>query len=251
MIEERLAGLNSWIHRLDPGVRIVSAMIVSLVAALSERPAALVGFLALSVILAGLARLEPVEVLRRLKPLFWFLVMIWLLVPITYDGTAVLTVGPARLSEEGLALCGRITVKSISILLVFMALVATLPVATLGTALHRLKVPDKLVFLLLMTYRYIAVIEAEYARLIRAARVRGFRPGTNLHSYRTIAYLAGMLFVRAARRADRVHMAMRCRGFKGRFHTLELFQADHRSPVFAVCIGLATLALFFINYIGN
>ena len=97
-----------------------------------------------------------------------------------------------------------------------------------------------------MTYRYIFVIEEEYLRLMRAAKIRGFRPGTNANTYRTYSYVIGMLFVRAAARAERVHQAMRCRGFNGKFYSLQEFQTNATSWVFAmmmttIMVGLALM----------
>lgn len=123
--------------------------------------------------------------------------------------------GPLVATVEGVGLAARITLKANAILLVFIALVATMPVATLGHALHRLAVPDKLVHLLLFTYRYIHVMEKEYKRLHNAAVIRGFRPRTDRHTYKTYAYLVGMLLVRSLARAERVYDAMLCRGFQG------------------------------------
>jgi cobalt/nickel transport system permease protein len=63
----------------------------------------------------------------------------------------------------------------------------------------------------------------EYQRIMKAVRVRGFRPGTNLHTYRTYGYILGMLFVRSYDRAERIRAAMLCRGFSGRFYDLSTF----------------------------
>ena len=70
-----------------------------------------------------------------------------------------LSPGPFNAAREGVALAAQITLKSNAIVIAFMALVATMPFATAGHALHRLGVPDKIVHLLLMTYRYIFVLE--------------------------------------------------------------------------------------------
>ena len=124
-----------------------------------------------------------------------------------------------------------------------MALLATMPVATLGHALRNLGLPTKLVYLLMITYRYLFVFEQAYQRLIRAARVRGFTPGTNLHSYRTYAYLAGMLLVRAWSRAERVSNAMKCRGFSGKFYALNQFDPDSRNWPFGLIMSVIILTL--------
>lgn len=243
MINEDLAFRQSVIHCIDPAVRIVCAVIFSFAAALSQSFEVLGAFAAIALILVAAASLTIRETARRLRPLMGFLLMIWVLLPLTYEGDVIITVGPLSLTRPGVLLCAAISLKSVTVLLFFMALLATMTVATMGQALHRLRIPDKFIFLLLMTYRYISVIEEEYARLLRAAKFRGFRPGTNLHSYRTYAYLAGMLFVRASCRAQRVHQAMLCRGFHGRFHTLVRYSPTAMNACFLAGTGLITLGL--------
>jgi cobalt/nickel transport system permease protein len=162
----------------------------------------------------------------------------------------VLNIGPAVVTKEGLLLSARITLKSNAILLALIALMATQSVGTLGHALNRLKAPGKLVYLLLITYRYVFVLEQEYLRLVRAARVRCFTPQTRIHTYRTYAYLIGMLFVRAAARAERVHQAMICRGFSGRFHSLKEFSFTGVDFAWAAIIGIVLLAAGWLEWIA-
>ena len=56
--------------------------------------------------------------------------------------------------------------------------------------------------------------DVEYERLVRSAKIRGVEPRSNMHTYKTYAYLLGMLFVRAAARAERVQQAVEL-GFDG------------------------------------
>ena len=107
---------------------------------------------------------------------------------------ALARIGSFSIYRPGVILAAQITLKSNAILLAFIALIATMSLATIGHALHRMGVPEKIVQLLLMTYRYVFVIEQEYQRLIRAAKIRGFRPGTNANTYRTYSHVIGMLF---------------------------------------------------------
>jgi len=122
-------------------------------------------------------------------------------------------------------------------------------VATLGNVLKSLGVPGKFTQLLMVSYRYIFVIEQEYQRLQRAAKIRGFQPGTNLHTYRTYAYLAGMLFVRASMRAQRVYQAMLCRGFRGRYISLQTFKNGLQNRVFAVFMFIALVIIIYLEWI--
>ena len=232
-----LSVADSALQRIDPRVRLAAAATFATVVAVSYDPAALIAALAVAVLLAALARLPAKVVAARLLVVNGLVILLWVMLPFTLPGESLLRVGPLSASREGVLLATQVTLKSNAIVLAFMSLVATLPPATIGHALHRMRVPDKIVHLLLMTYRYIFVLEEEYRRLARAARIRGFRPGTDLHTYRTYAYLVGMLFVRAADRAERVRNAMLCRGFRRRFHSLQEFRTTAWDIVFGAAIA--------------
>jgi cobalt/nickel transport system permease protein len=243
VLREPFAVGSSPLHRLDPRIRLASAAGYSCVLAVCREFPALLAALFLSMALVAAARLRIAEVLKRLLVVNGLVVFIWAVIPFTFPGEALFRLGPLHAAREGIELAAQITLKSNAIILAFMALVATMPFATVGHALHRLRVPDKIVHLLLMTYRYIFVLEQEYQRLVRAARIRGFRPGTNLHTYRTYAYLVGMLFVRAVDRAERVRWAMLCRGFKHKFYSLHEFNAGGGSIAFFVLMSAAVLGI--------
>ena len=87
--------------------------------------------------------------------------------------------------------------------------------------------------------------------LSRAARVRGFTPKTDLHTYKTYAYMLGMLLVRAMARADRVYQAMLCRGFKGKFYCIHRFHFTRRDVIWAgvMVTGIVMLGILEWNTI--
>lgn len=146
MLENTLADGNSPIHRLDPKIRIMASFILSIAAALCDNLMVACGYLILAVLLIGLARLPLKTLGVRLRPLFWFLLMIWIFLPLTFEGEMVFQYGWVKVSSQGIMLCMMISIKSVAILLIFSSLVATMSMASLGSGLHQLKVPDKLVF---------------------------------------------------------------------------------------------------------
>ena len=243
MITEPFTTGNSIIHHVDPRLKIVFAIMLSCVVAVAGSLPTLFAGLTVALLLIALARLEGRAVLKRLVVVVGFMALIWVILPITYPGPPLVEVGPMQISRPGVALCFKITLKSITILFILIALVATTTLSSIGSALHRLGVPGKLVYLMVMTYRYIFVIENEYQRLMRAARIRGFQPGTNIHSYKTFAYLTGMMFIRASARAESVYRAMLCRGFKGQFHTLGPVAPYTRNRAFTVMTTAALLVI--------
>ena len=247
MISEPFAMGSSIVHQLDPRIRVGITILYAFVVALSYQFSVLVAALVLSAILIIISQISIKEVVKRIVTVNALVFLLWVILPFTFHGEVLTRVGSFAIYRPGVTLAAQITLKSNAISLAFIALIATMPFATLGHALHRLGVPDKIVHLLLMTYRYIFVIEQEYKRLLRAAKIRGFQPGTNINTYRTYSYVIGMLFVRAAARAERVHQAMLCRGFKGKFYSLQEFKAGMAGWLFSTIMTILIIGLIVME----
>ena len=246
MLREPFAAGNSFIHRLEPRIRLVAAGVYSIVVALCHNLQVLSAAVAIAILLAITAHLSVRELFKRILVVNSFNLMLWLVLPLTFHGSIALGIGPLPVYSDGITMAAQITLKSNAIVLTLIALIATMNFSILGGALNRLRVPDKIVHLLMMTYRYVFLIEQEYQRLIRAARIRGFRPATNMHTYKTYASIVGMLLVRATIRADRVYKAMLCRGFRRKFYSLCNFESGKQEWLFAIAMaGIIVLLLYF------
>jgi cobalt/nickel transport system permease protein len=89
-------------------------------------------------------------------------------------------------------------------------------------ALNRIGVPKIFTTQLLFLYRYIFVLAEEAARMIRARNLRSFnRKGKGIKSY---GPLLGNFFLRTMNRAERLHLAMSCRGFDGNIRVMNKFR---------------------------
>lgn len=251
MLSEPFAVGDSIMHRLDPRLRVVTATVFSFAVALSFRFAALIPAVAAAAALVCLGRLETKAIAARMAVINGFVLLLWVILPLTFPGEVLAAWGPLKIYRPGIVLSAQITLKSNAIFLALIALIATMPFASLGYSLNRLGLPDKLVFLMLMSYRYVFVIEQEFHRLMRAAKMRGFRPATNRHTYQTYAYMVGMLFVRSAERADRVYRAMRCRGFKNKFYCLREFRISAADGVFAALAGVLLTGLIYLGWLAK
>jgi cobalt/nickel transport system permease protein len=248
MIEEQFSSGESLVHGLDPRMKLITAFTYAAVVALSSGFPALLAALAVSLVLIVIARLPMRKVLYRLVVVNGLILFLWIFLPFTYQGEAWFAFGPLQASREGIVFAIQITLKCNAILLALIALVATMPVATLGHAMGRLRVPDILIQLFLFTYRYIHVIFQEYDRLRNAMKARGFVPRTNTHTYRSYAYLMGMLLVRSYDRAERIHKAMLCRGFRGKYHTLSQFSVTRGDVAYLMIMVSVILGMVLIQW---
>jgi cobalt/nickel transport system permease protein len=223
MFDNGFSNGNSIIHHLDPRFRLVIAAAFSVLIAVSSRWAALIMGLFFSIILVLIGRLPFKNVCGRLILVNGLILFLWLFVPFSFKGMPLFTIGTLTASREGIIYVTLLTLRSNTIVLVLISLLSTMPIFTLGRAMREIKVPDKLVLLFFFTYRYLHVIHLEYQRLLNALKIRGFQPKTSLHTYRTYAYLVGMLLVKSYDRSERIRKAMLCRGFRGIFHDMNEF----------------------------
>ena len=245
MFDDGFMDGHSLIHRLDARFKIVAATLFSVVIALSSRWDALIPGIFFAICLIFMARLSLKKVFYRLLVVNGLILFLWLFLPFSLDGTALFTFGPLTATREGVLYASLITVRSNIILLALICLVSTSSVFTLGRAMKQLMIPDKMIQLFFFTYRYIHVIHLEYQRLVNALKIRGFQPKTDLHTYRTYAYLVGMLLIKSYDRSENVRKAMLCRGFSGRFYDLSNFSIKSSDIVIfgAMLLVIGAIAL--------
>ncbi|BCP54823.1 hypothetical protein K32_34400 [Kaistia sp. 32K] len=216
---------------IDPRVRLAAALsFLALLAVLHSAPA-LAAALALALAAAIYARLPLRSTLRRMTAVEGFLVFLLLTLPLTVPGPALFSLFGLPVSVEGVRRAVTIIVRVNAGVLMAAALLSTMGTMRLAGAMNGIGIPAPIAHLFQLTVRYIAVFHEEYARLRRAMRARGFRAGSNRHSWRSLGHLLGMLVVRSAERAEQVAWAMRARGFTGSFPAFvqrPLDRADHR-----------------------
>ncbi|MCB9948207.1 MAG: cobalt ECF transporter T component CbiQ [Rhodospirillaceae bacterium] len=230
----------------DPRVRLAVALVGCVAAVALQSLGALASALAIALLALAASRPDLRRLRGRLLSLEGFMIMVLVTLPFTVPATApdgiLLQVGPFTASGDGLRRAFVILLKANIVVLLLAALIGGLEATQFGRALAGLGLPGRLVTLLLMTVRYMEVLQRDYARLRRSMRVRGFRARADRHSLRSVGYLIGMLLVRSFDRSERILDAMRCRGFNGTFRHDPLDAAGGRDAVLALAAAIAVVA---------
>jgi cobalt/nickel transport system permease protein len=224
-----LLAADSPLARLDPRWKLAglgtAVVAVAVVRSLAPAAMALVGALLLVV----LARLPARWVLQRCGAILLGLAPLLLFVPLAQGG------GPAR--------AALIAAKALASVFLVLVVLGTAPLPETLHAAQSLRLPGLLVQLLLLSYRYTFVLADELQRLRRALRLRGFRARMTPHGYRTAGHVVGTLLVRGAERAEGVAVAMRCRGFDGRFRSMARFRSRAADLAFFGLVAGASVGL--------
>ena len=237
-----------WLGGVDPRARIVVAAVYSVVVVACARIEVLALAFALSITLLLASRLPIKRTLRRMAAMDSFILFMLVLLPFTVPGDPIFTLWGFTASWQGVLRAVEIALTANAVVLALLVLVGTMEPVTLGHALHALKMPERLVHLLMFSIRYIGTLREEYLRLRTAMKVRGFRPGTNWHTYRSYGYLVGMMLVRAVERSERILGAMKCRGFSGRIVMLHRFEASRVDVGFALAAAAAMAMLLLLDF---
>lgn len=156
----------------------------------------------------------PLQLWRdRLKLPGFFLVSMLLWLP--FSGETVLAqLGPGVIYWEGVQSLLLLATRFVCILTLGLVLVGTAPFLTLVRALRAWGLPVLLADMMLLSYRYLYDIGAEFQTMRTAMKLRGFRGHRlNRRTLAVLASLAGSLLVRSYEKSERVYSAMRLRGY--------------------------------------
>lgn len=123
------------------------------------------------------------------------------------------------LSAAGLPAAGRVLARSLAAISCLHVLVMTTPLVDLAGLLRRARVPDAVLDLVMLTYRFLFLFAdtLNAMRLAQTIRLGYCGPRT---SYRSLALLAAALLGRVLDRARRLEVGLALRGYQGRLPVL-------------------------------
>lgn len=231
---EQLSRQESFIHRLHPLLKLLTTvMYVTVVISFGRYEiSALLPFVFYPVVLFALSSLPAGPLLKRVLLAQVFVLGIGIWNPL-FD-TAPVMIGGLSVARGWLSLLS-LLLKSILAITALFLLIAATGLEKTAQALRMLKVPKIFVLQLLLTYRYIAVLLEEAARMTQAYSLRAPRQKGIHHS--AWGSFLGQLLLRTVDKAERIHAAMLLRGFKGEYHPGGTPGAGRSDWAYLVCWG--------------
>ncbi|MBU2055037.1 MAG: energy-coupling factor transporter transmembrane protein EcfT [Proteobacteria bacterium] len=213
------------VHRLDPRVKIASVVALSLLILGATTPeSALVSIFLAAVVLS--ARLSLAQVAAALRPIAFFMALLFFVHLLFTGGKPLLSLAPLPLmiTREGLAQGISVTWQFAGLVLGGAILTMTTLPSDLVAGIERLLRPlakvgvpsQEIALMVAMALRFMPMILEEYERIRMAQMARGadFRTGSLSQRVRAVAMLAVPLLLAAFRRADELALAMEARGYR-------------------------------------
>lgn len=229
---DRLAQQESVIHRVDPRAKVLATAvyIVCVVSFNRYDVLGLVPFVLFPVVLASLGGVPLGFLGRLLLMVSPFALFVGVFNPFL-DREVVAHLGSVPITG-GLLSFASIVLRFLLTTGAALLLTATTSFNGVCMALERLGVPQVFVTQLLLLYRYIFVLGEEAQRMSQARRLRSFgRRGMGVRVY---AQMLGQLLLRTVARAQRIHAAMKCRGFDGQVRVARRLHFRSSDAVFVL-----------------
>jgi cobalt/nickel transport system permease protein len=208
---ENLAAGQTVIHRLHPLAKLISAFVFIVFVTSFGRYdfVRLAPYLFYPFVMMALAELPYKMLLPRVLVALPFCLFAGIS-NVIFDKAAAFSIGSLTVSF-GLLSLATILLKMYLCVMAALLLVATTPFTELTAQLRRLRVPMAFVLVFEMTFRYIGVLLEEVFSMTTAYKLRsGNKKALEM---RHMGSFAGQLLLRGFDRAERVHSAMRCRGY--------------------------------------
>lgn len=212
---EELAEGQTAIHRIHPMAKMITTIVFLVVVISFDKYdiSGLMPFFLYPILLMALAEIPYKSVLSRLLIALPFSFFAGLSNPFLERNTAYFLLGFQV--SWGLLSFVSILIKTVLTVMAVLILIATTPMDKLAHQLIRIKIPKIFVMQIMLTYRYISLLIVEVSNMMTAYHLRSnHQKGIRIAHAGTFM---GQLLLRSFERAEKVYVAMKCRGFDGEY----------------------------------
>lgn len=248
---------DSFIHRLDPRVKLAAAVFMMVVSLLA-RQCWQIALVTLSTgVFIYLAKVSLGDVLKSIRPILFLLLFAFLLNIFSGEGEPLLSFWGLKLTLDGL-LTGIKTLFRLSLLVLNTTLFLTLTTTPILIAdamervmspLKRLKFPvHEMAMMMSIALRFVPTLLDEAQKIMKAQSARGadYDTGGPIRKAQGLVSILIPLFISAFRRADDLATAMEARCYHGgegrtRFRIMKMRTSD---LVFSIIVALIGVVVF-------
>lgn len=245
---------HSFIHKMDPRMKIIAAVLYIVVLFVASRPLGLALGIAIVVLMYAVSKISPKMVVKSLKPVVPIIIFtaVLNLFFLTGQGDPLLHVGFIRIYREGVVMAIMMAVRIMCLIAGTSLLTYTTSPIELTDAievlmgpLKKIKVPvHEIAMMMTIALRFIPTLIEETDKIMNAQKARGADMETGSLTQRAKALIPILipLFVSAFRRADELALAMECRCYRGSVGRTRMKQLEYESRDF-VALGFMLLCL--------
>jgi cobalt/nickel transport system permease protein len=247
---EETASQQGWLQRIDPRVKIAGFLLLLLASAFSHSLITILCLYLFSLILAVGSKVFSASFLARIwifMPFYTALIALPALFLTAGDPVLQIPGLSITITEQGLKSAGFLILRVATSVSFMLLLVLTTKWPALLKAMRSLGFPKILVFLLMMTYRYLYVLLSTANSLFLGRKSRRVGPEAWKNTRRWMGSISGALLARSFHLSNEVHLAMESRGFRGDPVLMDDFQLKPSDITWMLTLVLAAIAAFYFG----
>ena len=242
---DALAALDSPVHRLHPMCKLlVTVLYIATVVSFPKYDFSGLVVMVLYPVLLFQAAGIPVHLcFYKLRVVLPLVCAVGLVNPFL-DHVPLMRLGTLTITG-GMVSMVTLMLKGCFSLMASFLLIATTSIDSLCAALRKLHVPELLVTLLLLTYRYIGVMLEQVAVMTEAYKLRA--PGQKGIHISAWGSFLGQLLLRSMDRAEELYNSMLLRGFRGEFFYANVPACKVSGIVFTIVCAAAFACARYVD----
>jgi len=213
---DEMSNRNNWLNKLHPLTKLMVVFwyLLMVVSVPKYGLGILLNLTVFPVLIMMFFDFPLGKILRRL----WFVLLILSfpgMANLFFDKTEYATIGNFVITGGMISMLSLLIKGVLGVFTSFILLSST-SIEKICYGLQRLHIPNKLVVLIMLIYRYLILLLKEAERITLAYEMRS--GGRKAINYKVWGTMAGSLFLRSADRAKIVYESMTLRGFNGTFY---------------------------------
>ena len=250
LFADRLARQSGLLQDLDARLKVISLLLLLAAAGFSQNLLVIIALYLLALVLAGLSHLPlRVYIQRVWIAVFVFTGLVGLPAFFLTPGPGLITPFPGiTITQTGALSVLFLFLRSGTSVSLATLLILTTPWNTVLKALGVLHLPDVIVLILGMTYRYIHLLlhAASDMFLSRKSRIlRKLSPG---EERALLSATSGALLGKSLQISSDVYLAMQSRGFRWYPKTLDSFQFHRRDYMAGMTVIMITVTALWLGH---
>lgn len=238
---------NSLIHRMDARAKFFISLAFMIVLFFLNKPLSFAFFGTAMLVVILSTRIPFKQILLSLKPILFIIIFAFILNLFSFQGTVIWTLGPLKLTQEGLYAGIRMAVR-LSLLIITSSVFLTLTTTPLGVAdamesilspLQKIGFPaHEISMMMSIALRFVPNLMEETDKIMKAQSSRGaqYDTGGVIARAKGLVSVLVPLFVSCFRRAEELATAMEARCYHGaegrtKLHVMKMTKIDYAGIV--------------------
>ncbi|MCD6381061.1 MAG: cobalt ECF transporter T component CbiQ [Candidatus Odinarchaeota archaeon] len=212
---------DSTLHRMSALTKfIVSVLLVAAVISINS-PIKLLLLMIVSLAMVLISRINLRILWKWILLPVYFALVISILMPFYTPGHVIgsVSIGPIKVAVtyEGIEASVKILLKAFTSTMVMLSLSSTTPFFKIVSLLRKV-LPLIVLDILILFYRFVFIFSDEVINMMISQELRGFSNQGLLWKVKNLAYFTGTLLLESIDRAERTYLAMKLRGYTGKFN---------------------------------